>query len=139
MDGAAVDAAAARAIEPEEIAAIEVVRIAGAENRSEVRIATRAAAKAAGADGLPSWESGAPGRLGARTPLDLEGENGVAPLILIDGARSDAAALRALMARGAGLVSVEVIKGEPAVSVKHRGRRGGRGHQRNHGGYRPLR
>jgi hypothetical protein len=102
VDGVAATAEEARAISPERIAAIQVEKtVHDGEERAQVRIVTR---EAVGAEDV---------RIRIRGEVAAGAPGGEQPLVFIDGARSDAAAMRALGPER--IEKVEVIKGPAAV------------------------
>ncbi|MEK0430495.1 MAG: hypothetical protein RL139_299 [Gemmatimonadota bacterium] len=104
VDGAPSTRAAAEALAPEEIAAVNVNKqVIGSETRSEIRIVTKAGA----ARGLLAGEPDGP------RVIVQGGATTGSPLILIDGRRATKAEMDAL--QPSGIVSVEVLKGEAAV------------------------
>ncbi len=101
VDGRRVAAAQARALTPAEIASIEVTRH-GPDDHGTIAIVTR---RAAGPNG-----TGVADRVRATSGGTFDG------VVLIDGKRRDAAAMRALTP--GEIVSVEVIKG-PAAATRY--------------------
>ena len=104
VDGVAATREAAQAIAPDQIAAVNVNKMVNGETATtEIRLITKAGA----ARGLLA-EAGD----GARVVIRGTGATGT-PLILIDGRRATKAEMDAL--QPAGILSVEVLKGEAAV------------------------
>ena len=104
VDGASSTREAALAIPADQVAAVNVNKEEmGTASRTEIRIVTKAGA----ARGLLAGEPEGP-----RVVLRGDATAG-SPLILIDGRRATKAEMDAL--QPAGIISVEVLKGEAAV------------------------
>ncbi|MEJ7809469.1 MAG: M56 family metallopeptidase [Gemmatimonadaceae bacterium] len=122
IDGVQVSADTAHALAPERIAGIEVRRSTAPGAPAEVRISTRSAAGGRGAPAM-SGRVAMRGRSASAATSDttaaahalLPTDDRVAPLIFIDGVRSDPAAMRGLQRDD--IQSVEVIKGGRAAQL----------------------
>ena len=113
VDGERVDAARAKALKPEEIAAVEVTKRGDASGaHSSVRITTR------------EFAAVHPGTVGGAAPMHvrevvtLDGNSARTfdGVVLIDGVRSTRAALQALDPKS--IVTIDIIKG-PAAAKRY--------------------